>query len=59
MRTQEQRNATRLRKKAVRDAHRAKVWARHPRNVRYAKAAFKKGKKHQPKKRAKLKLGIQ
>jgi hypothetical protein len=59
MRTQEQRNATRLRKKAVRDAHRAKVWARHPRNVRYAKAAFKKGKKHQPKKRAKLKLGVQ
>ena len=59
MRTQEQRNATRLRKKAVRDAHRAKVWARHPRNTRYAKAAFKKGKKHQPKKRAKLKLGIQ
>lgn len=59
MRTQEQKDATRLRKKAVRDSHRAKVWARHPRTVRYAKAAFKKGKKHQPKKRAKLKLGIQ
>jgi len=59
MRTLEQRQATRLRKKAVRDAHRAKVWARHPARVRYAKAAFKKGKKHQPKKRQKLQLGIQ
>jgi hypothetical protein len=59
MRTPEQRLATRLRKKAVRDAHRAKVWARYPARTRYAKAAFKKGKKHQPKKRAKLQLGIQ
>jgi hypothetical protein len=59
MRTAEQRQATRLRKKAVRDAHRAKVWARHPARVRYAKAAFKKGKKHAPKKRQKLQLGIQ
>jgi len=59
MRTLEQKAATILRKKAEREAHRAKVWARHPRNVRYAKAAFKKGKKHQPKKRAKLKLGLQ
>lgn len=59
MRTPEQKLATKLRKKAVRDAHRAKVWARHPRNVRYAKAAFKKGKKHQPKKRQRVKLGVQ
>ncbi len=61
MRTQEQKDATRLRKKTVRDAHRAKVWARHPRSVRYAKSAFKKGTKHQPKnrQRVKIKLGIQ
>ena len=59
MRTPEQRLATKLRKKAARDARRAKVWARHPRNVRYAKAAFKKGKKHQPKKRQRINLGIQ
>lgn len=59
MRTPEQKLATKLRKQAVRDAHRAKVWARHPRQVRYARAAFKKGKKHVPKKRQPLKLGIQ
>lgn len=61
MRTPEQKLATKLRKAAERDVHRAKVWARHPRNVRYAKAAFKKGKKHQPKNRQKnkIKLGIQ
>ena len=59
MRTPEEREATRLRKLAEREAHRAKVWARHPANVRYAKAKFKKGKKHQPKKRARLKLGVQ
>lgn len=59
MRTPEERLATRLRKAAEREAHRAKVWARHPASVRYAKAKFKKGKKHQPKRRAKLKLGVQ
>lgn len=59
MRTAEQRAATKIRKAAERAAHRAKVWAKHPRQVRYAKAAFKKGKKHQPKRRAKLKLGVQ
>jgi hypothetical protein len=59
MRTPEQKLATRLRKKTVRDAHRSKVWARHPARCRYAKAAFKKGKKHVPKKRQAVKLGIQ
>jgi hypothetical protein len=59
MRTPEQRLATKLRKAAERAAHRARVWARHPRNVRYAKSAFKKGKKHQPKKRQRVQLGIQ
>lgn len=59
MRTPEQRLATKLRKKAEREAHRAKVWARHPASVRYAKAKFKKGKKHQPKARQKLHLGVQ
>ncbi len=61
MRTPEDKLATKLRKKAVRDAHRMKVWKRHPRVVRYAKAAFKKGKKNQPKnrQRIKIKLGIQ
>jgi hypothetical protein len=59
MRTPEQKLATRLRKKAERKAHRARVFKTHPASVRYAKANFKKGKKHAPKKRAKLKLGIQ
>lgn len=61
MRTPEQREATRLRKLAERQAHRAKVMAKHPPRVRYAKAAFKKGKKHQPKHRQplKIKLGVQ
>lgn len=61
MRTAEQKLATKLRKAAERAAHRAKVWARHPRSVRYAKPAFKKGKKHQPKKRQRIviKLGVQ
>ena len=52
--------ATRLRKAAEREAHRAKVFAQHPIHVRYAKAAFKKGKKNNHnKKSAKIKLGVQ
>jgi hypothetical protein len=31
----------------------------HPLSVRYAKAKFKKGKKHAPKHRAPIKLGVQ
>lgn len=58
-RTPEQRLATKLRKASERKAHRARVFKTHPAQVRYAKANFKKGKKHVPKKRAKLKLGIQ
>jgi hypothetical protein len=59
MRTPEQRLATKLRKAAERKAHRKRVFTKHPPQVRYAKANFKKGKKHVPKKRQKLKLGIQ
>jgi len=59
MRTPEQKLATKLRKLAEREAHRAKVFARHPSVVRYAKSAFKKGKKRQPKSRKKIQLGIQ
>jgi hypothetical protein len=59
MRTPEQRLATKLRKAAERKAHRKRVFIKHPPQVRYAKANFKKGKKHVPKKRQKLKLGIQ
>lgn len=59
MRTEEEKLATRLRKAAEREAHRDKVFARHPAKVRYAKANFKKGKKHAPKKRQAIKLGVQ
>lgn len=61
MRTPEQKLATKLRKAAARAAHRAKVWARYPASVRYAKAKFKKGKKRQPKHRKPIviKLGVQ
>lgn len=60
MRTPEQKLATKLRKKAVRDAHRAKAWAKHPALVRYAKSAFKKGKKRQKRSpKASFKLGVQ
>jgi hypothetical protein len=59
MRSPEQKLATRLRKAAERKAHRKRVFLKHPPAVRYAKANFKKGKKSQPKKRAKLKLGVQ
>jgi len=58
MRTEEQKLATKLRKAAEREAHRAKVFAAHPARVRYAKAAFKKGRKAGQKK-VKVKLGIQ
>jgi hypothetical protein len=43
MRTVEQKLATKLRKAAERAAHRDKVFALYPANVRYAKAKFKKG----------------
>lgn len=59
MRTEEEKLATRLRKAAARKAHREKVMKDHPPHVRYAKANFKKGKKNQPKNRAKIKLGVQ
>ena len=59
MRTPEQRLATKLRKAAERQAHRERVMLEYPSSVRYAKAKFKKGKKHQPKTRAKIKLGVQ
>lgn len=59
MRTPEQKLATRLRKAAERKAHRKRVFTTYPPAVRYAKANFKKGKKHAPKKHAKLKIGIQ
>lgn len=61
MRTPEQKLATKLRKAAEREAHRDKVFSKYPASVRYAKAKFKKGKKHQPKHRAplKIKLGVQ
>jgi len=59
MRTPEQKLATKLRKAAERKAHRERVFRTHPSMVRYAKAKFKKGKKHVPKKRAPIKLGVQ
>jgi len=60
MRTPEQKLATKLRKKAVRDAHRAKAWKKHPSLVRYAKSKFKKGKKRQKRTpKASFKLGVQ
>lgn len=59
MRTPEQRLATKLRKAAERQAHRERVFHTHPPLVRYAKAKFKKGKKHAPKHRQLPKLGIQ
>jgi hypothetical protein len=54
-----QRLATKLRKQAERRAHRKRVFTTHPPAVRYARAKFKTGKKHNPKKRQPLKLGIQ
>ena len=59
MRSQEQKLATKLRKAAERQAHHDRVFRKHPPVVRYAKAHFKKGKKHAPKKRQAVKLGIQ
>jgi hypothetical protein len=59
MRTPEQRLATKLRKAAERQAHHDRVFRVHPPAVRYAKAKFKKGKKHVPKHRQLPKLGIQ
>jgi len=47
MRTEEQKLATKLRKAAERQAHRERVFKKHPPAVRYAKAKFKKGKKRQ------------
>ena len=59
MRTPEEKLATKLRKLAEREAHRAKVLSKHPPHVRYAKAKFKKGSKRQKKSRAPIKLGVQ
>ena len=59
MRTPEEKLATKLRKVAERQAHHDRVMMNHPPRVRYAKAAFKKGKKHIPKKRQLPKLGVQ
>lgn len=60
MRTQQQKEATRLRKAAERQAHRDKVFKSHPPQVRYANAKFKTGKKRQKsKQKVVLKLGIQ
>jgi hypothetical protein len=59
MRTPEQRLATKLRKEAERESHRDRVFKHHPNSVRYAKAKFKKGKKHAPKHHAPIKLGVQ
>jgi hypothetical protein len=61
MRTPEQRLATKIRKAEERAAHRERVMREYPPAVRYAKAKFQKGKKHQPKHRQplKLKLGVQ
>jgi hypothetical protein len=44
-RTEEQKEATRLRKAAEREAHRERVMKAYPPSVRYAKAKFKPGKK--------------
>jgi len=59
MRTPEQKLATKLRKAAERKAHRKRVLSKYPPAIRYAKAKFKKGKKHVPKNRKAPKLGIQ
>ena len=61
MRTEEEKLATKLRKAAEREAHRAKAWAQHPASVRYAKATFKPGCKRQKKnkQRVLIKLGVQ
>ena len=59
MRTPEQKLATKLRKAAERKAHRKRVFTKHPLSVRYAKAHFKKGRKHVAKHRQIPKLGIQ
>lgn len=59
MRTPEEKAATKARKAAERQAHHNRVWKKYPANVRYAKAKFKKGKKHVPKNRKAPKLGIQ
>ena len=61
MRTEEQKLATALRKAAEREAHRERVFKKHPSAVRYAKAKFKKGTKR-PRKNRKpvtVKLGVQ
>lgn len=60
MRTPEQKFATKLRKAMERSAHRERVFKKHPPNVRYAKAKFKKGTKR-PRKNRKttVKLGVQ
>lgn len=59
MRTPEQKLATKTRQLAERKAHRERVFRKHPPAVRYAKAHFKKGRKHVPKRRQPLKLGVQ
>lgn len=59
MRTPEQKLATKLRKLEEREAHRERVFKQHPSQVRYAKAAFKKGSKRQKKTRKPVKLGLQ
>ena len=61
MRTPEQKLATAIRKADERKAHRERVFKKHPPNVRYAKAKFKKGTKR-PRKNRKavaVKLGVQ
>lgn len=59
MRTTEEKLATKLRKAAEREAHRAKVFALYPPSVRYAKAKFKKGRKNKHKGTTKIHLGVQ
>jgi hypothetical protein len=59
MRTPEQKLETKRRKAAERKAHHERVFRKYPSSVRYAKAKFKKGKKHVPKKRQLPKLGVQ
>jgi DNA-binding HxlR family transcriptional regulator len=59
MRTPEQKLATKLRQLAERNAHRARVFKKHPPSVRYAKRHFKKGRKAQKKNRQPIKLGLQ
>ena len=61
MRTPEEKLATKLRKLAEREAHRAKAWSTHPASVRYAKAKFKPGCKRQKKNKqhVQIKLGVQ